>query len=71
MVSGEKVEGLQHLGSIVENFNKWLNYLKDNRIDVLMNAETEVEGMGRLRAAYAESNRTGGVLFELIEITPK
>jgi methylmalonyl-CoA/ethylmalonyl-CoA epimerase len=67
----EKGEGLQHLGFIVDNYDKWLSYLRDNRIDVLMNAETEIEGMGRVRAAYVESNRTGGVLFELIEITPK
>ncbi len=67
----EKGEGLQHLGFIVNNYEQWLNYLKGKGIDVLMNAETDVEGMGRVRAAYLESNVPGGVLFELIEITPK
>ncbi len=67
----EKGEGLQHLGFIVDNYDEWLHYLKENGIDVLMNAETNIEGMGHIRAAYVESNRIGGVLFELIEITPK
>ena len=66
----EKGEGLQHLGFIVDNYDEWLSYLKDKDIGVLMNAETFVEGMGHVRAAYMESDRTGGVLFELIEIKP-
>ncbi len=67
----EKGEGLQHLGFIVANYDEWVDYLKGHGIEVLMNAETEVEGMGHVRAAYMKSDRTGGVLFELIEITPK
>ena len=63
----EKGEGLQHLGFIVDNYDEWLHYLKDKGIGVLMEAETDVEGMGHVRAAYVESDRTGGVLFELIE----
>lgn len=66
----EKGEGVQHLGFIVDNYDQWLSYLKDKGIDVLMNAETDVEGMGHVRAAYLESDRVGGVLFELIEIKP-
>lgn len=66
----EKGEGMQHLGFVVDNYDEWLNYLAEKGIDVLMNAETEVEGMGHVRAAYMQSDITGGVLFELIEITP-
>lgn len=65
----EKGEGMQHLGFIVDNFDEWIAYLKEKDIGVLMNAETEVEGMGHVRAAYMESDRVGGVLFELVEIT--
>jgi len=32
-----------------------LNCFKDKGIDVLMNAETDVEGMGHVRAAYMQS----------------
>jgi len=63
-------EGMQHLGFIVDNYDEWLGYLKDRGIEVLMNAETDVEGMGHVRAAYLQSDRVGGVLFEIIEITP-
>ena len=66
----EKGEGMQHLGFIVENYDEWLSYLKREGIDVLMNAETDVEGMGHVRAAYIQSDRVGGVLFELIEVKP-
>ncbi|MCG2722542.1 MAG: VOC family protein [Thermodesulfovibrionales bacterium] len=66
----EKGEGMQHLGFIVDNYDEWLDYLSENRIDVLMNAETDVEGMGHVRAAYVQSDSTGGVLFELIEVRP-
>ena len=63
-------EGMQHLGFIVDNYDEWLGYLKDRGIEVLMNAETDVEGMGHVRAAYLQSDRVGGVLFEIIEVTP-
>lgn len=66
----EKGEGMQHLGFIVENYDEWLSYLKREGIDVLMSAETDVEGMGHVRAAYIQSDRIGGVLFELIEVKP-
>jgi methylmalonyl-CoA/ethylmalonyl-CoA epimerase len=65
-----KGEGLQHLGFIVDNYDQWLDYLGKNQIHVLMNAETDVEGMGHVRAAYMQSDKTGGVLFELIEVRP-
>ena len=66
----ERGEGMQHLGFIVDDYDEWLGYLKGKGIDVLMNAETDVEGMGHIRAAYLTSDRIGGVLFELIEVTP-
>jgi methylmalonyl-CoA/ethylmalonyl-CoA epimerase len=66
----EKGEGLQHLGFIVDTYDEWLDYLKGKNIGVLMEAETDVEGMGHVRAAYMESDRIGGVLFELVEVTP-
>ncbi len=66
----ERGEGMQHLGFIVENYDEWLSYLKRKDIGVLMSAETDVEGMGHVRAAYIQSDRVGGVLFELIEVKP-
>jgi methylmalonyl-CoA/ethylmalonyl-CoA epimerase len=66
----QKGEGVQHLGFVVDNYDEWLSYLKGKGIDVLMNAETAIEGLGHVRAAYMQSDRTGGVLFELIEIRP-
>jgi methylmalonyl-CoA/ethylmalonyl-CoA epimerase len=66
----ERGEGVQHLGFIVDNYDEWLRHLEGRGIRVLMNAETDVEGMGHVRAAYLLSDRVGGVLFELIEVTP-
>jgi methylmalonyl-CoA/ethylmalonyl-CoA epimerase len=66
----DRGEGMQHLGFVVENYDEWLRHLKQEEIGVLMNAETDVEGMGHIRAAYLTSDRIGGVLFELIEVTP-
>jgi catechol 2,3-dioxygenase-like lactoylglutathione lyase family enzyme len=63
-------EGLQHLGFMVENYDEWKDYLGQQGIDVLMEAETDVEGLGHVRGAYMESDKTGGVLFELLEIKP-
>lgn len=65
-----KGEGLHHLGFIVDNYDAWINYLKQQGIEILMNAETDVPGMGHIRAAYMESDKPGGVLIELIEVTP-
>jgi len=64
-----KGEGLQHLGFIVNNYDEWMAYLKEQNIDVLMEAETDVVGMGHVRAAYIESDPIGGVLFEFVEVT--
>ena len=66
----EKGEGLQHLGFYIDDYDGWMAHLKAKGIEVLKTAETTVEGMGRIRAAYLESDQPGGVLFELIEIKP-
>ena len=66
----EKGEGIQHLGFYIDDYEGWISHLKSKGIEVLMNAETTVEGMGRIRAAYLESDQVGGVLFEVIEIKP-
>lgn len=63
----EKGEGLQHLGIIVENYDEWIGYLGKHGINVLMSAETDIEGRGHLKAAYIESDLIGGVLFEIKE----
>lgn len=62
--------GLHHLGFIVDNYDAWISYLKQQRIEILMNANTDVPGMGHLRAACMESDKTGDVIVELIEFTP-
>jgi len=61
-----KGEGLQHLGFFVEDYDGWKAYLKKQGIEVLMEAETYIEGIGHVRGAYMESDKTGGVLFELL-----
>jgi catechol 2,3-dioxygenase-like lactoylglutathione lyase family enzyme len=63
----ERGEGLQHLGFFVNNYDEWMAYLKEQGIGVLMEADTTVEGMGHVRAAYTETDKTGGVLFEFIQ----
>jgi catechol 2,3-dioxygenase-like lactoylglutathione lyase family enzyme len=65
-----KGEGLQHLGFIVDNYDEWMVHLKEEGIGVLMEAETTVQGMGHVRAAYMESDKVGGILFELVEVKP-
>ncbi|MHB8109815.1 MAG: VOC family protein [Syntrophorhabdaceae bacterium] len=64
-----KGEGLQHLGFMVNNYDEWMTYLKEQNIGILMEAETDVPGMGHVRAAYIESDPVGGVLFEFVEVT--
>jgi len=54
---------MQHLGFIVDNYEERLGYLRDRGIAVLMNAETDVEGMGHVRAAHLQSDHVGGILF--------
>ena len=66
----EKGEGMQHLGFVVDNYDEWIDYFENQGINVLMNAETYVEGEGHIRAAYMETDRVGGILFELMEVKP-
>jgi catechol 2,3-dioxygenase-like lactoylglutathione lyase family enzyme len=63
----ERGEGLQHLGFYVDNYDEWMAYLKEQGIGILMEGETTIEGMGRVRAAYAETDKVGGVLFEFVQ----
>jgi 4-hydroxyphenylpyruvate dioxygenase-like putative hemolysin len=66
----EKGEGMQHLGFVVDNYDEWIDHLETQGISVLMNAETYVEGEGHIRAAYMETDKIGGILFELMEVKP-
>jgi 4-hydroxyphenylpyruvate dioxygenase-like putative hemolysin len=66
----ENGEGMQHLGFFVNDYDDWVEHFKSKGVDVMMNAETYVEGEGHVRAAYMESDRVGGILFEIIEVTP-
>jgi catechol 2,3-dioxygenase-like lactoylglutathione lyase family enzyme len=63
----ERGEGLHHLGYYVDNYDEWRAYLKEQGIGILMEGETTIEGMGRVRAAYAETDKVGGVLFEFVQ----
>jgi methylmalonyl-CoA epimerase len=65
----EKGEGLHHLGYYVDNYDQWMDYLEQQGIGILMEAETTIEGMGHARAAYMETDKVGGILFEFIEFT--
>jgi catechol 2,3-dioxygenase-like lactoylglutathione lyase family enzyme len=62
-------EGLQHLGFYIDNYDEWINYLKQEGIGIFMNVEDDSEGMGHVRAAFMQSDKIGGVLIELIEVT--
>jgi methylmalonyl-CoA/ethylmalonyl-CoA epimerase len=62
----EKGEGVHHLAFQVDNYDEWLNYLKDKGVEVLCNVEIDL-GTGTRRAAYVKSDRIGGVVFELQE----
>jgi methylmalonyl-CoA/ethylmalonyl-CoA epimerase len=64
-------EGLQHLGFIVDNYDEWLAYMKEQDIEILEEAETTVPGMGHIRAMYTQSDRMCGVPLEFIEVTPE
>ncbi len=65
-----KGEGLHHLCFRVENYDAWMNHLKQQGVEILMNVVFD-HPEGPMRAAYVESDKTGGVLFEFIESQPK
>lgn len=61
-------QGVQHLGFVTEEYDQVLQRAEALGIDVLMWAETEVPGMGRVRGAYLDTLALIGVLVEIIEI---
>jgi len=62
-----KGEGLHHLCYRVEDYDAWMDHLKQQGIDILMNAVFDQPETGPRRVAYMESDKIGGVLFELSE----
>ncbi len=66
----EKGEGLHHLCFRVDNYDAWMDHLKQQGIEILMNVVFD-HPEGPMRAAYVESDKTGGVLFEFIESQPE
>jgi len=65
-----KGEGLHHLCFRVDNYDAWMNHLKQQGVEILMNVVFD-RPEGPMRAAYVESDKTGGVLFEFIESQPE
>lgn len=63
-------EGVQHLGFFTDDYDGVLMRAEKLAIPVLMWAETDVPGMGHIRAAYFDTYDKVGVLFEVIEMTP-
>lgn len=63
-------EGVQHLGFFSDDYDGVLARAGQLGIPVLMSAETDVPGMGHIRAAYLDTYDLVGTLFEVIEITP-
>jgi len=66
----QKGEGLHHLCFRVDNYDAWMDHLKQQGIEILMDVVFD-RPEGPMRAAYVESDKTGGVLFEFIEYQPR
>ena len=62
-------DGIQHLGFLTNDYDGVLARAKSLDIAVLMWAETDVPGMGHIRAAYLDTHDHVGFLCEVIEIT--
>lgn len=62
-------EGIQHLGCVTDDYDGVLERAGKLDIAVLMSAETDVPGMGHVRAAYLDTLAATGTLLEVIEIT--
>jgi methylmalonyl-CoA/ethylmalonyl-CoA epimerase len=60
-------EGLHHLCYRVENYDAWMAHLKEQGVEILMNVIFDQPETGPVRVAYLESDKTGGVLFEIAE----
>ena len=61
-------EGVQHLGYITDDYDGVLERAKKLNIAVIMSAETDVPGMGHVRAAYLDTLNALGTLIEVIEV---
>jgi methylmalonyl-CoA/ethylmalonyl-CoA epimerase len=63
-------EGVQHLGFMTDEYDEVLKRAEKLGIEILMWAETDVPGMGHVRAAYLDTYDLIGVLVEVIEMKP-
>lgn len=63
-------EGVQHLGFLPEDYDRALERAADLGIEVLMWAEADLPGIGRVRGAYLDTRDLVGVLLELVDIKP-
>jgi len=61
-------EGIQHLGFFTDDYDGVLKRAERLGISVLMSAETDVPGMGHVRAAYLDTLEKIGTLVEIIEV---
>jgi hypothetical protein len=61
----ERTERIQHLGT--DDYDGVLSRAERLGISVLMSAETDVSGMGHVRAAYLDTLEKIGTLVEIIE----
>ncbi|RPI99230.1 MAG: hypothetical protein EHM36_16305 [Deltaproteobacteria bacterium] len=61
-------EGIQHLGFFTDDYDGVLMRAEKLSILVLMSAETDVPGMGHVRAAYLDTSEKIGFLVEVIEV---
>lgn len=66
-----KGEGLHHLCYVVDNYDAWMEHLKEQGIEILMNAVFEHPETGPVRTAFLESDETGGLILEIVESMPK
>ena len=63
-------EGVQHLGFFTDDYDGVMTRAEGLEIPILMSAETDVSGMGHVRAAYLDTLELIGVLVEVIEVQP-
>jgi methylmalonyl-CoA/ethylmalonyl-CoA epimerase len=63
-------EGILKLCCATDDYEGVLERAEKLKIKVLMSAETDVPGMGHVRAAYLDTYDPAGTFFEAIEVTP-
>jgi methylmalonyl-CoA/ethylmalonyl-CoA epimerase len=61
-------EGIQHLGFFTDDYDGILARAGQLNISALMSAETDVPGMGHVRATYLDTTKEIGFLVEIIEV---